>query len=168
MVAEIKGPRGKRIGAQNRVAMGVKIPGAATSAAAVNGRAGVAPVPGDWLYVAKGAHGVRVRGAATSAAKMNCRAGFVPVSGLWLYVPGEGFVRWSELAAQVEEAYLQWRRKKAMEGVLIFDGAERRQAEITRGGAVGDLRQVWLHEWGERHRGLCQVAGVMEVGMAAA
>lgn len=110
------------------------------------------------------APGLRVPGSSTSAASMNCRPGFVPVSGLWLYVPTEGFVRWSVIELQVEEAYRQWRIKKSLEGVKIDDGWEKRQAQIDeakaaktgRNGAA--TRAAYLREWRERHAWLLEAA----------
>lgn len=112
----------------------------------------------------RAAHGVEVGGAATSAAKMNCRPGFAPIAGIWLYVPGEGFVRWSEIERSVSGAYLHWRRKKAMEGVMIYDWQEQRQNEITAGGGKGTARRDWLREWSARHAELCRVANVESFG----
>ena len=95
--------------------------------------------------------GVRISGSATSAAAMNCRAGQAEMSSLWVYVRGEGFVRWAEIEDQVNEAYRQWRRKKAKQGVFIYDFEEQRQTEITRGRANGAVRRDWLRDWKERH-----------------
>ncbi len=111
---------------------------------------------GSRARLAAGALGVRVAGAATSAAKMNIRVGVADVSGWWVYVPREGFVRWSEIEAQVAEAYLQWRRKKAQEGILVFDWAE---SFLRHGRAAKQPgRQSWLREWEERHAMLCERA----------
>ncbi len=97
-------------------------------------------------------HGVRVGGSSTSAAAMNCRAGRAEVSSLWVYVRGEGFVRWAEIEEEVNEAYRQWRRKKAEQGVYIYDFEEERQNEILGGRAPGDTRRSWLMEWRGRHK----------------
>lgn len=104
------------------------------------------------------APGMRISGAATSAAKMNHRPGFAALSTVWVYIRGEGFVRWSEIEAQVQEAYLQWRRKKSLEGVLIYDWEEARQNDMTRGHGQGPARQKWLREWQQRHAELCERA----------
>lgn len=104
------------------------------------------------------APGMRVSGSATSAAKMNHRPGFAAVSTVWVYIRGEGFVRWAEIEAQVHEAYLQWRRKKSIEGVLIYDWEEARQNDITGGHGKGPARQQWLREWRKRHAELCERA----------
>lgn len=104
------------------------------------------------------APGVAVPGASTSAAKMNVRSGLAEVSGQVCYVPSEGFVRWRDIEAQVHEAYLQWRRKKAMQGVMIYDSEEARQNEITGGKANGSLRRQWMREWREQHALLCERA----------
>ena len=75
--------------------------------------------------------GLAVSGSSTSAAKMNCRSGTAGRNpAAWVWIPGEGWVRWLDLAAQVAEAFRLWRIKKSLEGVRIHDGWERRQAEI--------------------------------------
>jgi hypothetical protein len=109
--------------------------------------------------------GVDIAGAATSAAKMNARSGVRAMSSLWLYVPGEGFVRWQEIEQQVHEAYINWRRKKAMEGILIWDFEEAKQYDIALSGQKGAARREWLREWQARHRSLCRLA---EIGTDAA
>lgn len=107
--------------------------------------------------------GMCIAGAATSAAKMNRRPGLIQASSLWLYVPGEGFIRWSEIELQVEEAYLQWRRRKAMQGVLIHDKEEAREIDITGGRVKGPVRRNWLKDWGARHAALCRLANVENI-----
>lgn len=101
------------------------------------------------------APGMRIAGAATSAAKMNCRTGSRPVSRIWLYVPGEGFVRWSEVEKQVAEAYVNWRVKMSLAGVRILDGWEWRQDQITaamvRKSAAMVARRRWLRGWAMKH-----------------
>ena len=75
--------------------------------------------------------GIAVSGSSTSAAKMNCRSGTAGRNpAAWLWIPGEGWVRWMDLALQVAEAYDQWRKKKAMQGIRVMDGWEWRQAQI--------------------------------------
>jgi hypothetical protein len=101
---------------------------------------------------------MRVSGAATSAAKMNHAPGFAAVSGQWVYVRGEGFVRWAEIEAQVAEAFVQWQRKKSLQGVLIYDWEAARQADITGGKGHGPPRREWLREWKQRHAELCERA----------
>lgn len=115
--------------------------------------------------------GVSVPGAASSAAKMNCRPGFAEWSSLWLYVPGEGFVRWAEIEAQFAEAYLQWRRKKAMQGVQIVDGWEWRQHQIEealaqRGAPRG--RVGFLREFRREQRRAEMQGGLIEMDEARA
>lgn len=68
-------------------------------------------------------------GGATSAAKLAGHSGFVHyVTKVW--IPGEGWVRWTELKRSVDEAFNRWRIRKAMLGQRVFDGAERTQAQI--------------------------------------
>jgi len=121
--------------------------------------------------VARHAPGMRISGAATSAAKMNGRPGVAPVSGLWLYVRGEGFVRWADIELEVEKAYLQWRRKKAMEGVFIRDCWEKRETDIAEAVAlksdsrallIRSHRAAWLAAWQVKHYQLCEAADLIE------
>jgi hypothetical protein len=80
--------------------------------------------------------GVSVPGAATSAAKMNVRPGRPAHAELgWFYVEGEGWVRWMEIMAQVDEAFSIWRQRCALRGRFIFDAHEQRAADI--GAALG-------------------------------
>ena len=68
-------------------------------------------------------------GGATIAAKLAGHSGFVHyVTKVW--IPGEGWVRWTELKRSVDEAFTRWRIRKAMLGHRVFDGAERTQAQI--------------------------------------
>ena len=115
------------------------------------------------------AHGQDVAGSATSAAKMNGRSGIAQVSSWWLYIPGEGYVRWQEIQRQFAEAYLNWRRRKAMEGVLIWDFEEAKQHDIAASGENGAARRAWLKDWNARHRSLCRLAEISsESGSEAA
>lgn len=68
-------------------------------------------------------------GGASSAAKVSGSFGVRE----WqekVFIPGEGWVRWREIQAQVDEAHRRWRQKMAMMGRFIFDGSERTRAEI--------------------------------------
>lgn len=61
---------------------------------------------------------------------MNRRVGTAGRSSLWCWVPGEGYVKWSELYAQVAKAYEQWRIRRSLEGKRTWDGFEDRQVQI--------------------------------------
>lgn len=76
------------------------------------------------------APGMDVSGAASSASKMNRLVGTRPRAAAWVWVPGEGWVKWVDIERQVERAHLDWRQKKAMQGIKVFDGHEARAAEI--------------------------------------
>ena len=76
------------------------------------------------------AHGMDVSGAASSASKMNRLVGTRARAASWVWVPGEGWVKWVDIERQVEKAHLDWRQKKAMQGIKVFDGHEARAAEI--------------------------------------
>lgn len=101
-------------------------------------------------------------GGATSAAKMNRVPGTVGRHPwVWLWIPGEGWLRWTVLAEQVREAHRQWRIKKSIQGVMIQDGWEWRQAQIAEQVAKRDgvrsvraVRSRWLAEWARKHREL--------------
>ena len=71
------------------------------------------------------------KGGATSAASMS---GVTGTRGRWdaLWVPGEGWVKWTEIYEQVDRAFQAWRWKCALSGRLVLDAAERRDAEIRR------------------------------------
>lgn len=71
-----------------------------------------------------------ISGAATSASKMNRVVGTRARADNWLWVPGEGWVKWIEISKQVKKAHDQWRHRKAMQGIKIFDGHEARVADI--------------------------------------
>lgn len=88
----------------------------------------------------------RVPGAASSAASTGCRSGVRPLSGAWLYVPREGFVRWSEIEEQIYEAWLAWRRKKALQGIRIMDGWEWREEQIAAAVAQRRARRAAAYE----------------------
>lgn len=70
-----------------------------------------------------------VPGSATSAAKMRKRVGIMDRAG-YVYIPGEGWVKWVKLKADVARAYDRWRWRKAMMGIKIYDGSEAVQAGI--------------------------------------
>ncbi len=93
------------------------------------------------------AHGVCVPGSATSAAKLNRRPGVADQSSLWVYIPGEGFVRWAEIEAQVAAAYEQWRKKKALQGVHVMDGWEWRQVMIEDAIALREGAKLRSRGW---------------------
>lgn len=69
------------------------------------------------------------RGSASSAAKHR-RSGVADFSQSRVYIPGEGWVKWSAIKAQVAHAYEQWRIRRAMAGKMTFDGAEAIQSHI--------------------------------------
>jgi hypothetical protein len=76
---------------------------------------------------------VRIGGAATSAASVH-RCGISEgYQALSIHIPGEGWVRWSALEAQFSEAHRQWRIRKAMAGVFIFDTWEWRNVQMLEG-----------------------------------
>lgn len=91
--------------------------------------------------------GVCVPGSATSAAKLNRRPGVADKSSLWVYIPGEGFVRWAEIDAQVAESYEQWRKKKALQGVHVVDGWEWRQGMIEDAIALREGAKLRSRGW---------------------
>lgn len=69
------------------------------------------------------------KGSATSAAAVNGVRG-VRVQYHRLWVPGEGWVRWAELAAQVKAAHEAWVARCHAKGRKIFDGWDARYAQI--------------------------------------
>lgn len=91
--------------------------------------------------------GISVPGAATSAAKLNRRVGVVEQSSMWVYIPREGFVRWAEIEAQVAEAYEQWRKRKALQGVHVMDGWEWRQGMIEDAIALREGAKLRSRGW---------------------
>lgn len=65
-----------------------------------------------------------------SAGKMRGSVGVESFAATKVYIPGEGWVRWSTIKAQVAQAYEQWRIRRAMAGKKTWDGAEAAQANI--------------------------------------
>jgi hypothetical protein len=57
-------------------------------------------------------------GAASSAGKMNRLVGAAGRSSAWLWVQGEGWVRWTELQAQVAAAFIEWQARRSVAGML--------------------------------------------------
>ena len=69
-------------------------------------------------------------GAATSAAKVNGKTG-IHDAITRVFIPGEGWVKWTDIQKQVAKAYDEWRARCAVQGRYIFDGAEARASQIT-------------------------------------
>jgi hypothetical protein len=85
------------------------------------------------------------QGAASSAAKVNRRAGVKDGSSRVVYIPGEGWIPWAEIETQFAEAYRLWLMRKALAGILIGDGATRRQHQITEALAARAARLAPPH-----------------------
>lgn len=69
-------------------------------------------------------------GGATSAAKMSGRSGIAEYATK-CWIPGEGWVRWTELQKQIDRAFQDWRMRRALAGKQTFDAHERRTAHIA-------------------------------------
>ena len=72
----------------------------------------------------------QTQGAAASAAKYRGNGGLRDRSSKCCFIPGEGWIPWTELQAQVERAFAIWAQTRAMAGKFLFDAAESRQADI--------------------------------------
>jgi hypothetical protein len=62
----------------------------------------------------------------------------------------------------VDEAFAQWRARKAAEGHFIDDAWERRDREMRKVGRRTLAEQAWLKEWTSRHLALCVLAGISD------
>ncbi len=59
-------------------------------------------------------------GAASSAAKMHGRSGFAEYGPTtFVYIRSEGFVRWTEICRQFDQAFREFAMKRAMNGVYV-------------------------------------------------
>lgn len=79
------------------------------------------------------------RVVASSAASVSRRYG-VAVRSESIWVDGEGWVRWSEIEAEVARAHHAWRARKALEGWRFAGQAEHLQAGIDE--ALGRHRMT--------------------------
>jgi hypothetical protein len=48
-----------------------------------------------------------------------------------VFIRGEGWVRWTEIEAQVARAFTIYRQRKALAGIYLFDGRDARLAQIA-------------------------------------
>lgn len=73
------------------------------------------------------------QGAATSAATVSRKTGVKKALIRWVWIGGseQQWVPWTEIEAQVAEAYRQWRIRMSLRGVRIMDAAERAENDIS-------------------------------------
>jgi hypothetical protein len=71
-------------------------------------------------------------GSTASSAAKNKRAGISEdVLSFKVFIPGEGWVRWTEIEQQVAQAYDQWRKRCSLEGRHVYDFAEAQASDIA-------------------------------------
>lgn len=81
----------------------------------------------------------RQTGGATSAASMAGKTGVKEM--FWtVYIPGEGWVKWTEIQAQIDRAFRDWLHRKAMQGIKIFDRHSYKEAAIAQARAERSLK----------------------------